>query len=157
MMKIDFFMYKRPVETIMGIMVLAVAALFCWFAYNVSDLQVVKGYNVTAKFLKVGGLNVGSDVRINGIKIGTVVSQKLDNEDYTVDVVMSLASDIKLPIDSTASIVSDGLIGNKFIKIDPGHAEEILKNGDILKNTKDFKTIEDLVGEVIFMVTGDDK
>ena len=157
MMKIDFFMYKRPVETIMGIMVLAVAALFCWFAYNVSDLQVVKGYNVTAKFLKVGGLNVGSDIRINGIKIGTVVSQKLDNEDYTVDVVMSIASDIKLPTDSTASIVSDGLIGNKFIKIDPGHAEEILKNGDILKNTKDFKTIEDLVGEVIFMVTGDDK
>ena len=157
MMKIDFFMYKRPVETIMGIMVLAVAALFCWFAYNVSDLQVVKGYNVTAKFLKVGGLNVGSDIRINGIKIGTVVSQKLDNEDYTVDVVMSIASDIKLPTDSTASIVSDGLIGNKFIKIDPGHAEEILKDGDILKNTKDFKTIEDLVGEVIFMVTGDDK
>ena len=157
MMKIDFFMYKRPVETIMGVMVLAVAALFCWFAYNVSDLQVVKGYNVTAKFLKVGGLNVGSDIRINGIKIGTVVSQKLDNEDYTVDVVMSLASDIKLPTDSTAAIVSDGLVGNKFIKIDPGHAEEILKDGDTLKNTKDFKTIEDLVGEVIFMVTGDDK
>ena len=62
-------MYKRPVETIMGILVLAVAALFCYFAYNVSDLKVVKGYNLTAKFLKVGGLNVGSDVRINGIKI----------------------------------------------------------------------------------------
>ena len=106
-MKIDFLMYKRPVETIMGIMVLAVAGLFCWFAYNVSDLQVIKGYNVTAKFLKVGGLNVGSDIRINGIKIGTVVNQKLNNEDYTVNVVMSLASDIKLPKDSTASIVSD--------------------------------------------------
>lgn len=157
MIKIDFFMYKRPVETIMGILVLAIAAMFCWFAYNVSDLQVVKGYNVTAKFLKVGGLNVGSDVRINGIKIGTIVSQKLDNEDYTVDVVMSVAPDIKLPVDSTASIVSDGLVGNKFIKIDPGHEEEILHDGDILKNTKDFKTIEDLVGEVIFMVTGDDK
>ena len=157
MIKIDFFMYKRPVETIMGVMVLAVAALFCWFAYNVSDLQVVKGYDITAKFLKVGGLNVGSDIRINGIKIGTVVSQKLDNEDYTVDVAMSIASDIKLPTDSTASIVSDGLIGNKFIKIDPGHSQEVLKNGDILKNTKDFKTIEDLVSEVIFMVTGDDK
>lgn len=149
-------MYKRPVETIMGILVLTVAALFCYFAYNVSDLQVVKGYNVTAKFLKVGGLNVGSDIRINGIKIGTVVSQNLDNTDYTADVVMSIAPNIKLPVDSVASIVSDGLIGNKFIKIDPGHSEEILKDGDIMKNTKDFKTIEDLVGEVIFMVTGDE-
>lgn len=157
MSKTDFLMYKRPVETIMGILVLVVAALFCYFAYNVSDLKVVKGYNVTAKFLKVGGLNVGSDVRINGIKIGTVVSQKLDNEDYTAAVEMSLASDIKLPVDSIASIVSDGLIGNKFIKIDPGHSKEILKDGDQLKNTKDFKTIEDLVGEVIFMVTGNDE
>ena len=157
MSKHDFLMYKRPVETIMGILVLITAALFCYFAYNVSDLQVVKGYNVTAKFLKVGGLNVGSDIRINGIKIGTVVSQKLDNADYTADVVMSLASDIKLPIDSTASIAADGLMGNKFIKIDPGHAEEFLKDGDVLKNTKDFKTIEDLVGEVIFMVTGNDE
>lgn len=157
MSKHDFLMYKRPVETIMGILVLITAALFCYFAYNVSDLQVVKGYNVTAKFLKVGGLNVGSDIRINGIKIGTVVSQKLDDTDYTADVVMSLASDIKLPVDSTASIAADGLMGNKFIKIDPGHAEEFLKDGDVLKNTKDFKTIEDLVGEVIFMVTGNDE
>ncbi len=152
----DFLMYKRPVETIMGILVLVVAALFCYFAYNVSDLQVIKGYNITAKFLKVGGLNVGSDVRINGIKIGTVVSQKLDENDYTADVVMSIAPNIKLPTDSVAAIVADGLIGNKFIKIDPGHEKEVLNDGDTLKNTKDFKTIEDLVGEVIFMVTGDE-
>ena len=73
-------MNKKPMETIMGIVVLFVAAFFLYFAYKVSDLQVVKGYEVTARFLKVGGLNVGSDVRINGIKVGTVVSQKLDNE-----------------------------------------------------------------------------
>ena len=157
MAKTDSFMYKRPVETIMGILVLTVAALFCYFAYNVSDLQVVKGYNITAKFLKVGGLNVGSDVRINGIKIGTVVSQNLDETDYTANVVMSISPEIKLPSDSVASIVADGLIGNKFIKIDPGHETTILKDGDSMANTKDFKTIEDLVGEVIFMVTGDEQ
>ena len=156
MIKFDFLTYKRPVETIMGILVLAVAILFCYFAYNVSDLQVVKGYTVTANFLKVGGLNIGSDVRINGIKIGTVVNQKLD-EDYTAKVEMSLSPEIKLPVDSVVSIVSDGLIGNKFIKIDPGHEKEVLKDGDVIKNTKDFKTIEDLVGEVIFMVTGNDE
>ncbi|MBQ9235546.1 MAG: outer membrane lipid asymmetry maintenance protein MlaD [Alphaproteobacteria bacterium] len=156
MSRIDFFTFKRPVETIMGVLVLALVAVFCYFAYSVSDLQVVKGYNVNATFLKVGGLNVGSDVRINGIKIGTVVSQKLDEEDYTAKVVMSIASNIKLPKDSVAAIVSDGLMGDKFIKIDPGHDKEILADGDRLVNTKDFKTIEDLVSEVVFMVTGDE-
>ena len=56
-------MNKRPVETIMGIVVIVIAALFLFFAYKVSDLQVVKGYTVSAKFLKVGGLTIGSDVR----------------------------------------------------------------------------------------------
>ncbi|MBR4105818.1 MAG: outer membrane lipid asymmetry maintenance protein MlaD [Alphaproteobacteria bacterium] len=156
MSRIDIFAFKRPVETIMGIAVLLLVAVFCYFAYSVSDLQVVKGYNINATFLKVGGLNVGSDVRINGIKIGTVVSQRLDEEDYTAKVTMSIASNIKLPTDSVAAIVSDGLMGDKFIKIDPGHAEEVLKDGDQLQNTKDFKTIEDLVSEVVFMVTGDE-
>ena len=146
-------MNKKPVETIMGIVVIVVAALFLFFAYKVSDLQVVKGYEVTARFLKVGGLTVGSDVRINGIKVGTVVAQKLNNQDYDAEIKMSLSPEIKLPKDSVASIVSDGLIGNKFIKIEPGKSEELLQNGDVIAKTKDFKTLEDMVGEIIFMVT----
>lgn len=146
-------MNKKPVETIMGIVVVFVAAFFLYFAYNVSDLQVVKGYTVTAKFLKVGGLNVGSDVRINGIKVGTVVAQNLDNKDFVADVKMSLSSNINLPKDSTAIIVGDGLMGDKFVKIEPGKDKEFLKNGDVISNTKDFKTMEDMVGEIIFMVT----
>ena len=150
-------MRKRPVETIMGIVVLVIAAFFVFFAYKVSDLQVVKGYELSAKFLKVGGLNTGADVMINGIKVGTVIGQKLDNENFDAVVKLSIAPDIKLPKDSSAVIASNGLMGNKFIKIEPGTSKEILQNGDEIENTKDFKTIEDLVGEVIFMVTGDDK
>ena len=140
-------------ETIMGIVVLVVAAVFLLFAYRVSDLQVVKGYEVTARFLKVGGLNVGSDVRINGIKVGTVIAQKLDTENYDAEIVMSLSPDIKLPKDSVAVIVGDGLIGDKFIKIEPGTSKEMLADGDEITKVKDFKTIEDMVGEIIFMVT----
>lgn len=140
-------------ETIMGLVVLVVAAFFLFFAYKVSDLQVVKGYEVTARFLKVGGLNVGSDVRINGIKVGTVIAQKLDTQNYDAEVVMSIAPDIKLPKDSTAVIVGDGLIGDKFIKIEPGTSKDLLANGDEIAKVKDFKTIEDMVGEIIFMVT----
>lgn len=152
-------MNKKPMETIMGIVVIIVAAFFLYFAYKVSDLQVVKGYEVTARFLKVGGLNVGSDVRINGIKVGTVVSQKLDGENYDAEIVMSLSPDVRLPKDSAAVIVGDGLIGDKFIKIEPGKSKEMLQDGDVMTNVKDFKTIEDMVGEIIFMVTdnGDEK
>ena len=139
----------------MGFVVLAVAVFFLLFAFWFSDLQVVKGYELNAKFLKVGGLNIGSDVRINGIKVGTVVNQKLDNNDYMVDVILSIASDIKLPKDSVVAIVGDGLVGDKFIKIEPGRSDEFLKDGETFANTKDFKTLEEMVGEIIFMVTDD--
>ena len=65
-------MKKKPIETIMGLVVLSVAVLFLFFALRVSDLNVVKGYPLHAKFMKVGGLSIGSDVRINGVKVGTV-------------------------------------------------------------------------------------
>ena len=149
-------MNKKPVETIMGVVVLIVAAFFLFFTYKVSDLQIVKGYTVDAKFLKVGGLNIGSDVRINGIKVGTVLSQKLNTEDYTADIKLSLSSDINLPVDSVAVIVGDGLVGDKFIKIEPGKSTTFLKQGDVIEKTKDFKTLEDMVGEIIFMVTDND-
>lgn len=146
-------MNKKPVETIMGIVVLIVAVFFLLFAYRVSDLQVVKGYELSAQFLKVGGISVGSDVRINGIKVGTVIGQKLNPNDYMVDLTLSIASDIKLPKDSVVAIVGDGLMGDKFIKIEPGKSTVFLSNGDEFENTKDFKSLEDMVGEIIFMVT----
>lgn len=148
-------MNKKPVETIMGIVVLLIAVVFLMFAYRVSDLQVVKGYEVNAKFFKVGGLSIGSDVRINGIKIGTVTSQKLSNEDYMVDVVLSISSDIKLPDDSVASITNDGLMGNKFVKIEPGTSKTLLTDGGEIKKTQDFETLEDLIGKFIFKATGE--
>lgn len=146
-------MNKKPVETIMGLVVLVVAAFFLFFAYKVSDLQVVKGYDVHAKFLKVGGLNVGSDVRINGIKVGSVVALSLDKDDFIANVTMSILPNVQLPKDSVAAIVGDGLMGDKFIKIEPGKSQEMLQNGDSLAKTKDFKTLEYMVGEIIFMVT----
>lgn len=150
-------MNKKPVETIMGLVVLAVAALFMVFAYRVSDLQVVKGYEINARFLKVGGLNTGADVRINGIKVGTVLSQSINPADYMVDVKMSLRPDISLPADSAVMIAGDGLMGDKFIKIEPGTSADRLLSGGTAENTKDAKSLEDMVGEIIFMVTGNEE
>ncbi len=149
-------MNKKPVETIMGIVVLAVAVLFMLFAYRVSDLQVVKGYEINARFLKVGGLNTGADVRINGIKVGTVLSQTINPLDYLVDVKMSLMPNISLPADSVIMISGDGLMGDKFVKIEPGKSKEKLAPESTATNTKDAKSLEDMVGEIIFMVTDND-
>lgn len=149
-------MRKKPIETIMGLVVLVIALLFLGFTYNVADLQVVQGYSVSAEFTKVGGLSIGSDVRINGIKVGTVTAQDLNNEDYTVRVTFNIASNVKLPKDSVAMIAGDGLMGNKFVKIEPGKAKEYLADGDTFAKSKNFKTIEDMVGEIIYMVTGSD-
>lgn len=150
-------MNKKPIETIMGLVVIAVAILFFDFAYSTSNLQIVKGYTITAKFLKVGGLSEGSDVRINGIKVGTVVSQSLDIEQYVADVKMSIANEIKLPKDTEAIVTGDGLMGDKYIKLIPGSSEEKLKDGDMLVKTKDYKSLEEAVGEIIFLVTDSDK
>lgn len=150
-------MNKKPVETIMGVVVLAVATLFMMFAYRVSDLQAVKGYELNARFMKVGGLNTGADVRINGIKVGSVVSQKINPLDYMVDVKLSLMPNISLPIDSTITIAGDGLMGDKFIKIEPGQSSQKMEPEGIFQNTHDAKSLEDMVGEIIFMVTNDDK
>ena len=149
-------MNKKPVETIMGLVVMAVAALFMMFAYRVSDLQVVKGYEIKSRFLKVGGLNTGADVRINGIKVGTVVSQSVNPLDYMVDVTLSIMPQISLPADSQIMIAGDGLMGDKYIKIEPGKSQEKLTAGATAVNTKDAKSLEDMVGEIIFMVTNDD-
>lgn len=149
-------MNKKPVETIMGIVVLVVATLFMFFAYRVSDLQVVKGYELNARFLKVGGLNTGADVRINGIKVGTVIAQKINSLDYMVDVKVSILPNISIPSDSTILVAGDGLMGDKFIKIEPGTSSEKLKNGDYIEKTKDSKSLEDMVGEIIFMVSGNE-
>ena len=150
-------MNKRPVETIMGLVVLVVATVFMVFAYNVSDLRIVKGYEINARFMKIGGLNTGADVRINGIKVGTVISQKINPEDYMVDVKLSIMSDVLLPEDSVITVAGDGLMGEKFIKIEPGKSKEKLQPGSTAEQTKDAKSLEDMVGEIIFMVTSNDK
>ena len=71
-------------EALIGAAVLAVAAVFLTFAFSNSDISSVQGYEVVAKFDRVDGLNVGSDVRLSGIKVGTVLEQTLDGESYHI-------------------------------------------------------------------------
>lgn len=151
-------MKRNPIETVLGAVVLVIAAMFMVFAYSIADLKAVTGYDVKATFLKVGGLERGSDVRLSGINVGTVVGQTLDPTTFQAQVTMSIDSGVTLPTDTEASIVSDGLLGGKYVNLVPGHAAEHIVAGGTITKTRDFQSLEDLVGQIIFLATsGDDK
>ncbi|OFX11947.1 MAG: outer membrane lipid asymmetry maintenance protein MlaD [Alphaproteobacteria bacterium RIFOXYD12_FULL_60_8] len=148
-------MSRNPVETLMGAVVLVVAGFFLAFAYNTSSMRTVVGYEIRAPFSKVGGLEIGSDVRISGIKVGSVVDLKLDPLTYEAWVVMSILPDVQLPTDTEGTITSEGLLGGKYVMLTPGRAEEKIPPSGTMTETRDFKTLEELVGDIIFMVTED--
>ena len=150
-------MKRNPIETVLGGVVLVIAAMFMAFAYTTADIGAVVGYPVEAKFLKVGGLETGSDVRISGIRVGTVTGQRLDPATYDAVVTLSIASDVSLPADTEAAIVSDGLLGGKYVNLIPGRAAEKIAAGGRLTKTRDFQALEDLVGEIIFLATNKDE
>ena len=137
----------------LGAVVLAVAVMFLAFAYSIADLKAVTGYEVKATFLKVGGLERGSDVRISGIDVGTVTSQTLNPETFQAQVIMSIDPSVVLPADTEASIVSDGLLGGKYVNLVPGRASERIAAGGVVSKTKDYQSLEDLVGQIIFLAT----
>ena len=147
-------MGRNAIETVMGAVVLMMAGMFLYFAYTTAEIKTVQGYNVSAAFYKIGGLNKGSDVRISGIKIGTVTEQNLDSETFDAVVRMSISSDIKLPLDTTAVIASEGILGGKYVRLEPGTQKSYLADGGIITKIKDFTSLEDQVGKIIFLATG---
>ncbi|MBY0511501.1 MAG: outer membrane lipid asymmetry maintenance protein MlaD [Rhodospirillaceae bacterium] len=149
-------MKRNPLETLLGAVVLVVAAMFLLFAYSIADLKAVTGYEVKATFLKVGGLERGSDVRISGIDVGTVTGQALNPETFQALVTMSIEPNVVLPVDTQATIVSDGLLGGKYVNLVPGRAQEHIVAGGVIAKTQDFQSLEDLVGQIIFLATNTD-
>ena len=150
-------MRRNAIETVMGAVVLLVAGVFVFFAYDMAQVKAVEGYEVTALFYKIGGLNEGSDVRISGIKVGTVVDHELDSESYDARVRMTITREVKLPVDTVASIASEGLLGGKYVRLEPGTDKSFIKDGGTITKTKDFRSLEDQVGEIIFLATGGDE
>jgi phospholipid/cholesterol/gamma-HCH transport system substrate-binding protein len=150
-------MGRSLVETLIGAVVLAVAGIFLTFAYNTAGVKRVDGYPITGKFDRVDGLLEGSDVRMSGIKIGTVTKQILDPKTYLAVVTISVKSDVKLPRDTSANITSDGLLGDKYLSLTPGAEEAMLKPGEELQFTQGSVDLMSLVGRFIFGQAGGDK
>ncbi len=138
------------VETLIGAVVLVVAAGFLFFAYGRADVGAVAGYEVFARFERVDGLNVGSDVRMSGIKIGTVLKQTLDAKEYLAVVRISVDPSIKIPEDSSAEVVSDGLLGSKYMSLVAGGADEMIEPGGEIRFTQSSVSLEQLIGKFMF-------
>ena len=149
-------MRRNMIETVLGAVVLLVAVAFFVFAYQRSGQGSVSGYDVSAKFSDASGIDAGSDVRIGGIKVGTVEKMGLDTKFYEASVTLRIQDDVKLPKDSSAAIVSSGLIGSKYVSIAPGGAEDMLEAGDNIQFTQSSISFEELIGKFVFSGGGVD-
>ena len=150
-------MKGNVIETVMGAVVLVVAALFLFFAYSTSQLRSVKGYELSANFEHIDGIRDGSDVRVSGIKVGSVVSMTLDPKTFLATVKMSVEPDIKLPDDTVAEIVSSSLLGDKYMSLVPGGSDKDIPAGGQIKYTQSSVSLEHLIGQMMFSPPGGKK
>jgi len=150
-------MKGNVIETVMGAVVLIVAALFLYFAYNTSQLRSVKGYELTANFEHIDGIRDGSDVRVSGIKVGSVLGLTLDPKTFLATVTMSVEPSVKLPDDTVAEIVSSSLLGDKYMSLVPGGSEKDIPPGGRIKFTQSSVSLEHLIGQMMFSPPGGGK
>ncbi|MEK9645127.1 MAG: outer membrane lipid asymmetry maintenance protein MlaD [Alphaproteobacteria bacterium] len=149
-------MRRNLIETVMGAVVVVVAALFMVFAYSKAEVGAVDGYTITAKFDRIDGIRPGTDVRMSGIKVGTVTSSKLDPKSYLAVVRMSIRTDVKVPEDTSIAVSADGLLGDKFLALTPGGAEDMLPDGGEITTTQGSIDLMSIIGQLIFSQTGKD-
>ena len=150
-------MKRSVVETVLGAVVLFVAGFFLVFSYNTANVKKVSGYEVTADFSGIGGLAVGDDVQISGVKVGSVVNVGLDPESYLARVTMSIEPTIHIPEDTAALISSESLMGGKYLALEPGGADDMIQPGGRVQFTQAPQNLEQLLGQFIFSMQNKDK
>ncbi|WP_262695327.1 outer membrane lipid asymmetry maintenance protein MlaD [Kordiimonas aquimaris] len=149
-------MSSNLVESLIGALVLLVAGWFLVFAYERTDMASSDGYILSARFDRIDGLGVGSDVRMAGIKVGTIVESKLDPKTYQAVVKFSVDAGVILPADTAAAVTAEGLLGGTYMNLSPGGMEETLLDGDEISETQDAVDLLGLIGKFIYG-GGDDK
>ena len=143
-------MQRNTLETVMGAFVLLAAAGFVTLAYEAADIKGNGGYEIIAEFGSTGGLSVGDDVRISGIKVGRITEQSLDPITYSARIAMAIAPDIEIPADSSARITAASLLGGNYLELMPGAEDEMLAAGAVIYDTRDPVSISDLLGKMVF-------
>jgi phospholipid/cholesterol/gamma-HCH transport system substrate-binding protein len=147
-------MQNNTFETLIGALVIAVAAGFLFFAYSSTHSGSYNGYDVKASFNSADGITSGADVRLHGIKIGTVSSIDLDPKSYDAVVHLSIRDDVEIPDDSSVKVISSLLGGNSYLSIQPGGSDKMLAAGSTIMNTQGSIDLMGLIGRVIYGNTG---
>jgi len=147
-------MSTRTIEIMVGLFVAAgIAALFM-LAMKVSNLSTYggdEGYVISASFDNIGGLKVRSLVSASGVRVGQVVSIEYDSDGYEARVTMSIDPQYdKFPIDTAASIMTSGLLGEQYVGLQPGAEEEYLKVGSEIELTQSALVLEQIIGQFLY-------
>ncbi len=154
-------MTSRKVEILVGLFVVAAIAAFSMLALSVSNMSSYGGgesYVLKARFDNIGGLKVRSPVSAGGVTIGRVVNVQYDSETYEALVSMKIDTAYdKFPIDTAASILTSGLLGEQFIGLEPGAEEDYLKAGDVIDLTQSALVLEQIIGQFLFSQSDDDE
>jgi len=129
-------MRDSAVETMMGAVVLLITVGFLYFAFSNAGVGSAGGSTYYANFDKIDGLATGGEVKISGIKVGTIVGSHLDKASYEAIVEMNIDSSIELPEDTFAKISSEGLLGGNYLVLDPGGSDVMLESGDTIFETQ---------------------
>jgi len=141
-------------ETIIGAIVVVVAVAFLAFAYMRTGTGSLSGYEINARLPKVDGLGVGTDVRLAGVKIGSVTNLVLDPKTYLVTVHMNVRSDIRIPADSSVLVTSAGILGSSYLSITPGGDDKMMAAGDFFESAQGAVDVMGLVGRFMGGDTG---
>ena len=128
---------RNLVETVVGAIVLGIAILFAVLLWRFSDVGFATGqYTVDAKFRSAEGITVGTDVRLAGVKIGSVSNLSLDPQTFQAIAQLSIKPEYQMPDDSAAIISSEGLLGGSFVEILPGGSYELMEDGSEFSETQ---------------------
>ena len=144
-------MKSETVETIVGAAVIAAALAFLLFVYRTAGVGgPTGGYHVLAQFDNIEGVSVGTDVRVAGIKVGSVIGQSLDAKSFQAHIDMLIQPQVLLSDDSSAKITSEGLLGAKFVSLEPGGSETKLANGGEITYTQGAVDMWSLISQAMF-------
>ncbi|MEX2519386.1 MAG: outer membrane lipid asymmetry maintenance protein MlaD [Paracoccaceae bacterium] len=144
-------MASNAAETLIGAAVLAIAGGFIVYAAQSVDLGGVGSgyYEVKAGFRKASGVATGADVRVSGVKVGTVAGLELDPKTYRAIASLSIRDGVKIPEDSVATITSDGILGGAYVAIDPGASDFFVESGAEIEHTQGSVDLIELLSKAV--------
>ncbi|NOQ69509.1 MAG: outer membrane lipid asymmetry maintenance protein MlaD [Gammaproteobacteria bacterium] len=154
-------MTSRRIEILVGLFVAAAVAAFFMLAMSVSNMSSygsADSYELKARFDNIGGLKVRSPVAAGGVRIGRVTEIQYNSDSYEAVVSMSIEEQYnKFPVDTAASILTSGLLGEQFVGFEPGAEEDFLKDGDIIDLTQSALVLEQIIGQFLYGMADDDE